>query len=130
MKANLTLDQNNYILTMKTAIDGEYEVPDDINLDFINCYQLVDGEFVFDETKYEEIKHQDDVNDEIEDLEKKLNETDYIIARWGEELVALDNPLTWITDVIRINNKYRQMYLKALLDRKIWRARIEELRGE
>ena len=130
MKANLTLDQNNYILTLKTAIDGEYDVPDDINLDFINCYQLVDGEFVFDEDKYNEVKGQDDVNEEIEDLEKKLNSTDYIIARWGEELVSLDNPLTWIADVISINRKYRNMYLEALRNRKIWRARIEELRND
>ena len=130
MKANLTLDQNNYILTLKTAIDGEYDVPDDINLDFINCYQLVDGEFVFDEDKYNEVKGQDGVNEEIEDLEKKLNSTDYIIARWGEELVSLDNPLTWIADVISINRKYRNMYLEALRNRKIWRARIEELRND
>ena len=65
---------------------------------------------------------------EIADLEQKLNETDYIIARWGEEIVSLDNPITWIADVIKINVKYAKEYKEAFANRKVWRERIEELR--
>ena len=130
MRANLTLDQNNYILTLKQAIDGEYVVPDDIDFDYLNCYQLSGEEFIFDEEKAQKIKDDDSKRNEIEDLKKKLNDSDYIMARYSEEILALDNPLTWISDVIKINIKYRSLYLEALKNRKIWRNRIEELEEE
>lgn len=130
MRANLTLDQNNYILTLKQAIDGEYAVPDDIDFDYLNCYQLSGEEFIFDEEKAQKIKDDDSKRNEIEDLKKKLNDSDYIMARYSEEILALDNPLTWISDVIKINIKYRSLYLEALKNRKIWRNRIEELEEE
>ena len=130
MRANLILDQNNYILTLKQAIDGEYAVPDDIDFDYLNCYQLSGEEFIFDEEKAQKIKDDDSKRNEIEDLKKKLNDSDYIMARYSEEILALDNPLTWISDVIKINIKYRSLYLEALKNRKIWRNRIEELEEE
>ena len=130
MRANLTLDQNNYILTLKQAIDGEYAVPDDIDFDYLNCYQLSGEEFIFDEEKAQKTKDDDSKRNEIEDLKKKLNDSDYIMARYSEEILALDNPLTWISDVIKINIKYRSLYLEALKNRKIWRNRIEELEEE
>ena len=130
MRANLTLDQNNYILTLKQAIDGEYVVPDDIDFDYLNCYQLSGEEFIFDEEKAQKTKDDDSKRNEIEDLKKKLNDSDYIMARYSEEILALDNPLTWISDVIKINIKYRSLYLEALKNRKIWRNRIEELEEE
>ena len=51
-----------------------------------------------------------------------------VIARWGEEIISLDNPLTWISDVIKINLKYMKNYKELLKNRKEWRERIEELR--
>lgn len=130
MRANLTLDQNNYILTLKKAIDGEYEVPDDIDLNFLNCYYLSEGKFLFDEEKYKQVKEKDGNRNEIESLQKQLNATDYILAKYCEEILALNNPLTWIADVIKVNLKYISQYSDIIKQRAEWRARIKELENE
>lgn len=97
------------------------------------AYKLGKNRLTWDEKRWQEIlKERQDKADqaEIKDLKQKLYETDYIISRWGEEIVSLTNPLTWITDVIKINLKYSQMYAEALRNRKRWRERIEELEGK
>ena len=102
------------------------------DLDKLHAYKLGHNELIFDSAKWDEIVAQEQKKadeKEIAELEKKLNDTDYIIARWGEEIVSLTNPLTWVTDVIKINNKYAKDYKEALTNRKTWRERIEELRG-
>lgn len=103
----------------------------DLSENRIYAYKLGKDELIFDPKRYEEIcaveqKKKDEK--EISELQRLLNETDYIIARWGEELISLDNPLTWITDVIKVNLKYAKMYKETLINRKAWRERIEELR--
>lgn len=105
---------------------------DDYNLedDRLFAYRLGKNELIFDEAKYKEIckeKEKEADFKEIAELKQKLTDSDYIIARWGEEIVSLENPLTWIADVIKINLKYSKEYKDAFANRKKWRARIEEL---
>lgn len=97
------------------------------------AYKLSGQELIFDQTRYDEItKAKEDFadNKEINELQKKLNETDYIVARAFEEVMALNNPLTWIKDVIAIMVKYSKKYKETIDNRSIWRARIEELRNK
>ena len=98
-----------------------------------NCYYIVrdedNYEFVLDEEKVAEVNQKTSDSNEIEDLQKKLNETDYIFAKYCEELLSLNNPLTWVTDVIKLNVKYMQLYAETIKNRKQWRERIEELGG-
>ena len=108
---------------------------DDYNLEDgrLFSYKLGKNRLIWDETEWQNIlaqRQQKADQVEIKDLKQKLYETDYIISRWGEEIVSLTNPLTWITDVIKINLKYSQMYAEALRNRKRWRERIEELEGK
>ena len=105
---------------------------DDYNFedDRLFAYRLGKNELIFDEAKYKEIckeKEKEADFKEIAELKQKLTDSDYIIARWGEEIVSLENPLTWIADVIKINLKYTKEYNEAFANRKRWRARIEEL---
>ena len=96
------------------------------------AYKLGKNRLIWDENRWQEIlqeRQEKADQEEIKDLKEKLNETDYIIARWGEEIVSLENPLTWIADVIKINMKYSKQYAEALRNRKAWRERIEELGG-
>lgn len=96
------------------------------------AYKLGKNRLIWDENKWQQIldERQEKADQkEISVLKEKLNETDYIMARWGEELISLTNPLTWIADVIKINIKYATMYKDALANRKKWRERIEELGG-
>ena len=79
---------------------------------------------------------EEDLKYEIKDREKEisrlksfLNETDYIVSRCFEEVMALDNRLTFIVDFIAIMVKYTKKYKEVLAERVKARKRIEELGG-
>ena len=133
MKYTVNLDDNNYVLSIANTPNDNIELDlTDIDLPHLNAYQLLDNELVLDEVKLNELiaqEHQHEVNDEIFDLEQKLNSTDYIMARMLEEIMALDKPLTFIADMIKIFVSYAKKYKIQLANRKSWRERIEELRN-
>lgn len=132
MKYTVYLDEHNYVLSIANTPNDNIELDlTDIDLPHLNAYQLLDNELILDEVKLNELitqEHQHDVDEEIFYLEQKLNSTDYIMARMLEEIMALNKPLTFIADIIKIFIAYAQKYQKQLADRKLWRTRIEELR--
>lgn len=134
MKYTIYLDENNYVSAIANTLNDNIELDlTDIDLPHLSAYQLLNNELVLDEVKLNELiqkEHQREVNDEIFDLEQKLNSTDYIMARMLEEIMALDKPLTFIADVIKIFASYGKKYKTQLANRKSWRTRIEELKGE
>ncbi len=110
------LDLNKYDLT-----DGR-----------INAYKLGKNELIFDKSKWNSMKAKENVTankESVATLKERLAETDYIAAKWLEEIISLDNPLTWIRDVIAINIKYSKEYRDTIRKRKLWRKRIKELEG-
>ena len=64
---------------------------------------------------------------EIESLKESLAQTDYIVAEAFENVLSLDNPVTFISDFIKILLQYNSKYATVIANRKIWRDRIEEL---
>jgi len=133
MKYTLNLDENNYVLSIANTPNDNIELDlTDIDLTHLNAYQLLNNELVLDEVKLNELieqEHRHEVDDEIFDLEQKLNSTDYIMARMLEEIMSLNKPLTFISDMIKIFIEYAQKYKTQLANRKNWRERIEELRN-
>lgn len=133
MKYTVSTDENNYVLYIANTPFDNIELDlTGIDLSHLNAYQLLDNELVLDEVKLNELiaqEHQHEVDYEIFDLEQKLNSTDYIMARMLEEIMALDKPLTFIADMIKIFVSYGQKYKTQLTNRKSWRERIEELRN-
>ena len=133
MKYTVNLDENNYVLSIaNTSFDNIELDLTDIDLPHLSAYQLLDNELVLDEVKLNELiaqEHQHEVDEEIFDLEQKLNSTDYIMAKMLEEIMALDKPLTFIADMIKIFVSYAKKYKTQLANRKSWRERIEELRN-
>lgn len=135
MKYEVITDAEGYVLAIQhtgTVRDYVELNLEEYNLkeDRIYAYKLGKNELIFDEEKYEEIckEHEKEADfKEIAELKQKLTDSDYIIARWGEEIVSLENPLTWISDVIKINIRYTKEYKDAFANRRKWRARIEEL---
>lgn len=127
MLYTLKLDENNYVLSIGNTTEDNFEVDlDTLDLEHLGAYQLINGKLVLNEQKKQEL-----INSvEIAELKEKLNETDYIISRTFEDIMALDNKLTFITDMIGILVKYSKQYKEQLTNRKQWRNRIEELRGE
>lgn len=135
MKYTVFVDGRGYVTNI-TQTGHDYVELNLDDYDFSNgrkrAYRLGKNKLIFDEAEYERIqkaeqKQRDEA--EIADLEQKLNDTDYIMARFTEELLSLNNPLTWIADVIKLNAKYTKQYAEAIANRKKWRERIEELRG-
>ena len=133
MKYTIYLDKNNYVLSIANTPNDNIDLDlTGIDLTHLNAYQLLDNELVLDEVKLNELitqEHQHEVNDEIFDLEQKLNSTDYIMARMLEDIMALDKPITFIADMIKIFVDYGKKYKTQLANRKSWRTRIEELKG-
>ena len=135
MKYYVVTDAQGYVQMIKhTGTKMDFVELDlsayDLTEDRIHAYKLGKNELIFDDLKYEDIlREKQKVADdkEIAELEQKLNDTDWIIARWGEEIVSLTNPVTWVADVIKINTKYAKEYKETFALRKTWRARIEEL---
>ncbi len=128
MKYIIITDENDYIVSMYEDPEG-IELPEDFDFSFIGCYQLIDDEIILDEEKLTEIEEEDEKNAEILDLQTKLNDSDYIVVRAFEEVMSLNNPLTFVADIIKIMVKYSAEYKTQLAERKTWRARIEELQG-
>ena len=96
------------------------------------AYKLGKNRLIWDESKWQDIlaeRQEKADQQEIKTLKQKLNETDYIMARWGEDIMGLDNRLTWIVDAIAISLKYSKQYAETIRNRKRWRERIEELGG-
>ena len=133
MKYTVSTDENNYVLYIANTPFDNIELDlTDIDLSHLNAYQLLDNELVLDEVKLNELisqEHQHEIDEEIFDLEQKLNSTDYIMARMLEDIMALDKPLTFIADMIKIFVSYAKKYKIQLANRKSWRERIEELKN-
>lgn len=138
MRFQVITDQDDYcVLVRHTGTKLDFI---DLNLedyDFSNerlrAYKLEGNKLMFDESRYAQIqKNNQEKSEKIEmlDLEQKLKETDYIISKWGEEIIELSNPLTWISDVIKISIKFIKEYKDTLERRKTWRKRIEEIRNK
>ena len=135
MKYYVTTDLRGYVLsvvhtgTIRDYVELNLE---DYDLTKIRAYKLGKNKLIFDAEEWKRIEdenqHKADEK-EISELEQKLADTDYIFAKYCEELLALDNPLTWISDVIKLNVRYTKQYAETIKNRKKWRERIEELRG-
>lgn len=124
-------DTNGYILSISHT--KEDNVPlnlEEIDMKYLNAYKLSDNKAVIDSKRKAEIVEQEQneaKQTEIESLKKSLADTDYIVSEAFENVLALDNPVTFISDFIKILVQYNSKYATAIANRKIWRDRIEEL---
>lgn len=139
MRYEIIVDNNGYVQIIKHNIDDRkniYEL-DLSKYDFSGlrkyAYKLVEKELVFDNQKYSDLvnsKTREENEKEINELKIKLNESDYLVARTFEQVMELTNPLTWITDVIRITSEFKKKYKETITNRIKWRNRIEELQNK
>lgn len=133
MKYYVTTDKRGYVLTVQhTGTFKDYVELDISKYDISKkrAYKLGKNELIFDSEEWERItaeKKKKEDEQEIATLKEYLNETDYITARVFEEIMSLNNPLTFIADVIKITTKYTALYHDALENRVEARNRIQEL---
>lgn len=131
MLYTIDLDENNYILSVYHDMYDNVELDlSQLDMDHISAYQYIDNTPVLDQAKYDAmIAEEEEIakEKEIVELQHNLDSTDYIIARTFEEVMALNNPLTFVSDFIKILAQFKSQYADTLANRKTWRARIEEL---
>lgn len=129
----LNLDENNYVLSIAHTPHDDVALDlSKVELKYLNAYQYIGGKLVLDSAKKEEMiaeEVQRNVEGEISELKQKLNETDYIFAQEVEEINGLSNPVTFISDFIKILVSYSSKYKDVISNRKAWRERIKELEG-
>lgn len=106
------LDENNYLTGFTNQLDGtnEYELTIEIlHSPRLNCWKLVDGNFVFDTEKEASQIAEEERLKEIAELKQKLKDSDYIHAVLAEK------------------DATEEYYADKIAERKAWRARIREL---
>lgn len=133
MLYTVNIDADRYIVSVGHTKDDNIEINLDLlDLRYLNAYLLIDSVIVLDEARKAELvaaETQKAIDEEIADLKQKLNESDYIVANTFEQVMSLDNALTFVADFIKIMADFRKKYADLIINRKNWRARIEELEG-
>lgn len=131
MKYTINLDNENYVLSISHTDNDNIEIDlDTLELKYLHAYKLIDDTLVMDENKKQELIAEDEKIAKIiriEELKRFLYDTDYIMARMLEEIMALSNPLTFITDILKIFVNYANKYKEQLAQRKNARDEIENL---
>lgn len=129
----LNLDENNYVLSIAHTPHDDVALDlSEVELEYLNAYHYIGGKLVLDSAKKEEMIAEEvkiNVEEEISELKQKLNETDYIFTQEVEEINGLSNPVTFISDFIKILVSYSSKYKDVISNRKAWRERIKELEG-
>ena len=59
-----------------------------MNLEYLNCYKLVNDEVIFDEEKYNALVDTKAKEDEIARLKKELSDTDYQAIKYSEGWIS------------------------------------------
>lgn len=75
MKYKLILDENNYLegFVHTNSSEDKYELnPQSMQLDYLNCYHLVEDEVVFDEEKYNKVKEEEEKEKQKPTFEEKI----------------------------------------------------------
>ena len=133
MLYTVNIDMNGYILSVGHTKNDDTELDlDKMDLPHINAYKLTSEGFILDEQRLTELvqdEEQKAKDDEIAQLKEMLNQTDYIMAETFESIMALNNPVTFIADFIKVLVDFKQQYAEAIENRKLWRQRIKELEG-
>ena len=133
MLYTVTLDSERYIVSISYTKEDKVDIDlAGLDLRYLNAYRMIDSEIILDEAKKAEMvaaEQKEAVDAEIADLKQKLNESDYIVANTFEQVMSLDNAITFIADFIKIMSDFRKKYADLIINRKNWRTRIEELEG-
>ena len=131
MLYTVNTDTNNYVLSLSHTKNDNVELDiSKVDLQYINAYKLINNDLILDIEKLQELKDMEISHNKmlrIEELKKLLYETDYICSRAFEEVLALSNPITFISDFIKILVKYSAEYKNVIANRIAWRKEIEEL---
>lgn len=131
MLYTVNTDKDNFVLSLSHTVNDDVEVDIKyIDIKYLNAYQLIGNKLIMNQDRKSEIeaeRNEEAKQTEIESLKKSLADTDYIVSETFENVLALNNPVTFISDFIKILAQFNRKYATVIANRKIWRDRIEEL---
>lgn len=138
MKYFVSVDKDGYVLNIQhtnSPLDYLELDLDQYDLSGLRkfAHKIGKDKLVFDEDRYQDLLNkqtQKDNEKEIEELQQKLNESDYLVARTFEQVMELTNPITFVADVLKILAQFKAKYKEVIKNRQAWRTRIEELRNK
>ena len=127
MLYTINLDDNNYILSLSHTKNDNIEVdPESLELKYLNAYQLIEGMPVLNEERKAELianEEQKQKEEQIAELIRQLEATNDDMLDFVEQLCSLNNPLTFINDLIALMKNYSAL----VLARQHIRQEIKEL---
>ena len=116
MKYFVSTDSRGYVLNITHTGSSRDFVEldlDEYDLSKKRAYRLGKNTLIFDADEWSRISTQSEYEadmKEIAELQSFLEETDCYSLRAWEEIMALTNPLTWVSDAIKITIKYSRIF--------------------
>ena len=126
-KYELIKNDEGFIVSMIKSDKGIEVDVSKMDLAYLDCYYEKDGKVVLNEERKAQMIADEEKESRIHELETMLEESDGIITGMLDDIVALDNPVTFISDFIKVLANYNGKYSKLIADRKAWRSELEEL---
>lgn len=129
MLYTVSLNENNYIMSVGHTSNDTVELDlESMELEYLNAYQLLEGQAVLDEERKAEIIAQNEEQEkqmEIITLTEQLKATDEDMLDFLERLFSFKNPLTFIADMINLMKDYATL----VSNRQSIREQIRRLQG-
>ena len=126
-KYELIKNDEGFIVSMIKSDKGIEVDVSKMDLAYLDCYYEKDGKVILNEERKAQMVADEEKESRIHELETMLEESDGIITGMLDDIVALDNPVTFISDFIKVLANYNSKYSSLVADRKAWRSELEEL---
>ena len=127
MKYKISTDKDGYIIKIEKDEKGIDIDISSMLLGFLNCYQLNDNKVVLDTEKYQSILNEDEKQSRISEILKELEQTDYVQDEFINSLLSLNNPVTFITDILALMSNVMKEYPSIIAERKSLIAELKTL---
>ena len=127
MLYTVSLDENNYILSVSHTKSDDTELNlEEMELKYLNAYQLIEGIAVLDEKRKAELiaeEEEEEKQFKISTLTDQLKSSDEDILEFLEDFFTLKNPITFISDMFNLMKNY----VNIVAERQNIRKQIKEL---
>lgn len=128
MKYELIKNDEGFIVSMIKSDKGIEVDISKMDLAYLDCYYEKDGKVVLNEERKAQMEADESRESRIHELEKMLEESDGIVTGMLDDIASLNNPVTFISDFIKVLADYNGKYASLIADRKEWRAELETLK--
>lgn len=132
LKVKIITGEDNYIISAFITSQGNYDLDellkDGFDFNYATCFKMVEGKPVLDEQKKEAEQEQRIHDARVNELIGKLEESDIEVTAILDDLTSLNNPVTFVSDLISILASFNSKYAQLVKDRKAWRTELNELK--